>query len=89
MKAIVVFIVVSTLMMNSPLQAAEAESYSIFPFSGKLQGTVPAPENDLTLWYRQPATEWTQALAIGNGRLGAMVFGGIAEEHIQLNEATL
>jgi len=41
------------------------------------------------LWYRQPAVEWTQALPIGNGRLGAMVFGGVAREHLQLNEDTL
>ncbi len=43
----------------------------------------------LTLWYTQPATEWTQALPIGNGRLGAMVYGGIEQEHLQLNEDTL
>ena len=48
-----------------------------------------APANPLTLWYRQPATHWTEALPIGNGRLGAMVFGGIAEERLQLNEDTL
>lgn len=42
-----------------------------------------------TLWYRQPATEWTRALPVGNGRLGAMVFGGPAEERLQLNEETL
>ena len=41
------------------------------------------------LWYRQPAEAWNQALPVGNGRLGAMVFGGIAAEHIQLNEETL
>ena len=42
-----------------------------------------------TLWYRQPAAEWNHALPVGNGRLGAMVFGGTREEHIQLNEETL
>ena len=41
------------------------------------------------LWYRQPAVEWTEALPIGNGRLGAMVFSGVACEHLQLNEDTL
>ena len=41
------------------------------------------------LWYKKSAKLWTEALPIGNGRLGAMVFGGIAEELIQLNEATL
>ena len=41
------------------------------------------------LWYQQPAKDWNDALPIGNGRLGAMIFGGIKEELIQLNEATL
>lgn len=41
------------------------------------------------LWYRQPAAVWTEALPIGNGVLGAIVFGGIGHERIQLNEATL
>lgn len=45
--------------------------------------------NSLKLWYSQPATVWEEALPIGNGRLGAMIFGGIAEEHIQFNEETL
>ena len=45
--------------------------------------------NPLTLWYRQPATNWTSALPIGNGRLGAMIFGGIEREHLQFNEDTL
>ena len=47
----------------------------------------PAPSS--TLWYRQSASEWNRALPVGNGRLGAMIFGGRAEEHIQLNEETL
>ena len=42
-----------------------------------------------TLWFAQPAVKWTEALPIGNGRLGAMVFGGIADERIQFNEDTL
>ncbi|MBC8173059.1 MAG: glycoside hydrolase family 95 protein, partial [Chitinophagales bacterium] len=41
------------------------------------------------LWYRQPAAVWTEALPVGNGRLGAMIFGGMQEEIIQLNESTL
>lgn len=42
-----------------------------------------------TLWYRQPAARWEEALPLGNGRLGAMVFGRVAQERIQLNEDTL
>ncbi|HVJ00163.1 MAG TPA: glycoside hydrolase family 95 protein [Sphingomonas sp.] len=40
------------------------------------------------LWYTSPANEWVEALPVGNGRLGGMVFGGIANERIQLNEDT-
>jgi len=47
------------------------------------------PAEPLSLWYRQPARQWVEALAVGNGRLGAMVFGGVAQERIQLNEDTL
>jgi alpha-L-fucosidase 2 len=47
------------------------------------------PAEPLSLWYKQPAGEWVEALAVGNGRLGAMVFGGITQERIQLNEDTL
>jgi alpha-L-fucosidase 2 len=42
-----------------------------------------------TLWYRQPAGRWEEALPLGNGRLGAMVFGRVAQERLQLNEDTL
>lgn len=45
--------------------------------------------NQHVLWYRQPAQHWVEALPIGNGRLGAMVFGGINRERLQLNEDTL
>ncbi len=41
------------------------------------------------LWYGRPAKQWTEALPIGNGRLGAMVFGGIEDERLQFNEDTL
>lgn len=44
---------------------------------------------NLELWYRAPARAWTDALPLGNGRLGAMVFGGVDREELQLNEATL
>ncbi|MBL7971141.1 MAG: glycoside hydrolase family 95 protein, partial [Prolixibacteraceae bacterium] len=46
-------------------------------------------EKGLRLWYTGPAGNWNEALPIGNGRMGAMVFGGITEEHLQLNENTL
>lgn len=42
-----------------------------------------------TLWYRQPAENWNEALPIGNGRIGAMIFGKVQNERIQLNEETV
>ncbi len=47
------------------------------------------PTTRWRLWYDQPAEKWTEALPVGNGRLGAMVFGGTAQERIQLNEESL
>ena len=47
------------------------------------------PEGKNQLWYRQPAKVWEEALPIGNGHLGAMIFGGVADERMQLNENTL
>ena len=41
------------------------------------------------LWYQQEAKVWTEALPVGNGRLGAMIYGGISSELLQLNEATI
>ncbi|MGH9339874.1 MAG: glycoside hydrolase N-terminal domain-containing protein [Acidobacteriota bacterium] len=59
------------------------------PVSG--QSLPPSLPNRATtrLWYRRPARDWNEALPIGNGRLGAMVFGGTDSEHLQLNEDTL
>ncbi|MGG1553407.1 glycoside hydrolase family 95 protein [Paenibacillus ferrarius] len=45
--------------------------------------------NQMVLWYGKPAAEWVEALAVGNGRLGGMVYGGAMQERIQLNEDTL
>jgi alpha-L-fucosidase 2 len=46
-------------------------------------------KNPMTLWWKTPAPQWDQAMPVGNGRLGAMVFGQTAKERIQLNEDTL
>ena len=49
---------------------------------------VTALAQDLKLWYSRPAEHWTDALPIGNSRMGAMVFGGVEQETLQLNEET-
>src|SRR4051794_31023384 len=51
--------------------------------------TLHAATTDLRLWYKQPAVQWEEALPVGNGRLGAMVFGGTAKERIQFKESTV
>jgi alpha-L-fucosidase 2 len=53
------------------------------------QALATFAQSDLRLWYRQPARKWVEALPVGNGRLGAMVFGGVPEERLQLNEDSL
>ena len=53
----------------------------------------PEPEKEinpsLALWYNKPANGWTEALPVGNGRLGAMIYGGSKSDTIQFNEETL
>jgi alpha-L-fucosidase 2 len=62
-----------------------------FFFASWRLGVPPAfaDTNDLKLWYKQPAAKWEEALPVGSGRLGAMVFGGTGTERIQFNEDTL
>lgn len=60
-----------------------------FVFISVIAGFSVFAQQDLKLQYKQPAVEWTEALPIGNGTLGAMVFGRVDSELIQLNEATL
>lgn len=59
----------------------------LFAFFTALSPLAAAPE--LSLWYRSEARSWNEALPLGNGRLGAMIFGGAEKEHIQFNEQSL
>lgn len=59
----------------------------VFFIAGRFNANAQA-DNQL-LWYNKPAQKWTDALPIGNGRLGAMVYGGVENDHIQFNEETL
>lgn len=49
----------------------------------------PTGKNSNLLWYDKPAEKWVQALPVGNGRLGAMVFGQPENDHLQLNDITI
>jgi len=59
-------------------------------WSGSRSNLLDATADDnLLLWYDEPARQWVEALPVGNGTLGAMVFGGISQERLQFNEDTL
>ncbi len=63
---------------------------SIFLLSFLLTSVfVSGQSGSLKLWYEKPAEKWTEALPVGNGRQGAMIFGDPLNEHLQLNENTL
>lgn len=62
---------------------------NLSPYAGEFIGEAQPPEQPLSLWYRHPANQWSEALPIGNGRLGAMVFGGIETERLQFNDDTI
>jgi len=71
-----------------PVQTGDkhpAKPAQTVPVSHKLAPGAAAT----TLWYAQPAAKWIGALPVGNGRLGAMVFGGTANDRINLNEQTI
>jgi alpha-L-fucosidase 2 len=84
--------IVAGLVNQSSISFAQqpaADAGSFNGFDGEFRGEVQPPEEPLSLWYRRQATKWVEALAVGNGRLGAMVFDGIDRERLQLNEDTL
>lgn len=60
-----------------------------FLFSSVLLFSVSVAGQELKLWYNKPAVKWTEALPIGNGRIGAMLFGGVDTDRIQFNEETI
>jgi len=69
-----------------PFLSFSAVSLLVFGIVGAAWG---AESPELTLWFDQRAEKWTDALPIGNGRMGAMIFGGVPDECIQFNEDTL
>ncbi len=84
--------------MNLHLKPGQAVTfrYRVIINTGKIPSTDELNKEaddfagkPLTLWYNKPADGWTEALPIGNGRLAAMVFGGVSEDRLQLNEGTI
>ncbi|MCX6225651.1 MAG: glycoside hydrolase family 95 protein [Bacteroidia bacterium] len=73
MKSRILFSIVTSLVLITGCQSPD---------------TKPGSDH-LTLWYKQPAKVWDEALPVGNGRLGAMVFGNPVKERIQINEESI
>src|SRR6266436_260349 len=72
------------------MTATRREFLAAVPLAASAVGHAKAATRDgLRLWYTEPAAIWTDALPVGNGSLGAMVFGGIETERLPLNEDTL
>lgn len=64
-------------------------TYLLILISFSSQWMTAKDNNNLRLWYNKPAADWNEALPLGNGRLGTMVFGVPSVEHLQLNEETI
>ena len=68
---------------------------AVFPFVlislflNSCERNTEQQNNSLKLWYKQPAAVWEEALPVGNGRIGAMIFGDPVHERLQLNEESI
>ena len=71
------------------MMIAKRKSLLLFTLFLCLAGSLAGQEGNHNLWYKKPAEKWTDALPVGNGRLGAMVFGGVEKDQLQFNEETL
>jgi len=78
----------SHLARRAAFAQAAAKPSDVSPGRPAFAEDLPTP-GPLELWYDKPAHQWAEALPLGNGRIGAMVYGAIDRERIQLNEATL
>ncbi|WP_020529757.1 glycoside hydrolase family 95 protein [Flexithrix dorotheae] len=97
--SMLIFLVIFILIT---CRTAKAQQHDVAPASTRV-GEITAnwadraeiksggdkPEGKYLLWYKQAASVWEEAMPLGNGSLGAMVFGGVADERIQLNESSL
>jgi alpha-L-fucosidase 2 len=71
------------------MQASFRFNYLLSAFILFFVLNAAAQQDDNQLWYNKPAKKWTEALPLGNGRIGAMIYGGVTDDHIQFNEETL
>ncbi|TWU39964.1 hypothetical protein Q31b_32800 [Novipirellula aureliae] len=88
---IVLYVVLLSVTYFWTGRCAQAQNAAYFKYAEPVE-VLPldqAPDEALSLWYNAPSTYWEEALPIGNGRLGAMVYGGVSTERIFLNEDTI
>lgn len=76
-------------MLQRKLHARITTSLFILVASITLSTKARASDSGYKLTFDKPSTQWTEAIPIGNGRIGAMVFGGTEDERLQINESTL
>ncbi len=85
----IVDFILKAVEQTSPASSRTGDIRAQWLDRASFSGTGERPSGRNVLWYKQSARVWEEALPIGNGRLGGMVFGGVADERIQLNESTL
>lgn len=97
---LILFMIVAALILRSEQEIfAQANEIAATQRQGKItadwndrasvSNIARIPQKKYILWFDSPAKVWEAAIPLGNGRLGAMVFGGVSDERIQLNESTL
>ncbi|MDR1583577.1 MAG: glycoside hydrolase family 95 protein [Prevotellaceae bacterium] len=96
-KFLIILLVVNSLFTGKCLaqnETSEASKYKTKISAGwtdraQFSGTATKPQGKNVIWSRNSATVWEEAYPVGNGKLGAMIFGGVADERLQLNENTV
>jgi alpha-L-fucosidase 2 len=96
-KVLITLLVVNTLFtvrcfaQDGALAASERKTTIDANWTDRTQfaGNVTRPQGKYLIWERRSAKVWEEAYPVGNGKLGAMIFGGVADERLQLNENTV
>lgn len=76
-------------LLTSSLALTQVKRSAVAETGSTASPALKPAANDVLIWFDKPAPEWSDALPVGNGRLGGMVFGGVQQERIALNEDTL
>jgi alpha-L-fucosidase 2 len=77
-----------TITNTEPMKKINLVVFLVLLLSSQIVRAQTTPSN-LTIWFNKPATDWNDALPVGNGKLGAMIFGGPETERLELNESSV